>query len=74
MVVELLLEKRAGLAGCFSADEDVGEAIRNGEFTTSGRRGSWRDLCVAWAGAVWNESISFHKVQRHIFGVEKGGR
>ncbi|KAF6825268.1 hypothetical protein CPLU01_10394 [Colletotrichum plurivorum] len=37
MVVDLLLEKRADLAEYFSADEEVSEAIRNGELTTGGR-------------------------------------
>ncbi|KAF6781427.1 hypothetical protein CMUS01_16776 [Colletotrichum musicola] len=37
MVVDLLLEKRADLAEYFSADEEVSEAIRDGEFTTGGR-------------------------------------
>lgn len=37
MVVDLLLEKRGDLAEYFSADEEISEAIKNGEFTTGGR-------------------------------------
>uniref|UniRef100_L2FVZ1 Gdsl-like lipase acylhydrolase n=1 Tax=Colletotrichum fructicola (strain Nara gc5) TaxID=1213859 RepID=L2FVZ1_COLFN len=36
MVVDLLLEKRTDLAGYFEADEEITEAIANGEFTNGG--------------------------------------
>lgn len=36
MVVDLLLEKRTDLAGYFEADEEITEAIANGEFTDGG--------------------------------------
>ncbi|KAI8316641.1 cytochrome p450 [Colletotrichum sp. SAR11_59] len=41
MVVDLLLEKRTDLAGYFEADEEITEAIANGEFTDAG----WLFIC-----------------------------
>ncbi|KAJ0307904.1 hypothetical protein COL5a_008145 [Colletotrichum fioriniae] len=37
MVVDLLLEKRSDLDVYFSADEEITDAIANGEFTTGGK-------------------------------------
>lgn len=37
MVVDLLLEKRSDLEVYFSADQEITDAIANGEFTTGGK-------------------------------------